>query len=350
MKYVLVVVIAFWHLAAIAQDADSTYVGPQPPMSLSALSLHYYSVDWTPAQWDTLRGRELELFYLVDEIGEPFLQTVRGIDEPAILDSLRIATGRLLYFKPARSEGKITDGVFGFYFTFPDRAQAYDAARYIGPWTGIVGAYIPSEQLTKDYVFDRFNFVIDYNALFADYVGAPNRYAKPGGGFDLVFAGRWSPRWGAGVAIGLDAAGLSSALPEDPLNRSDGRLFNGFIAATADRVFNVSPSREWMLRGELGAGFFGIANDDDENPDGSLEYVGLHTGLLLHYSNPFGDFATGTGGATLDQKGRVQRAGFGYNLFAGVRYRYLGDRSGTGVYYVLGAGFRIVNVSFRKRN
>ena len=348
MKYLFAAVITLWQLAAAAQDADSTYVGPQPPVSLPALALHYYSIDWTPAQWDTLRGRELELFYLVDEVGEPFLQTVRGVDEPAILDSLRVATGRLLYFEPARRDGKIVEGVFGFYFTFPNRTQAFGDVQYTGPWSG--GSYLPPEQVVKNYTFSRFDFVIDYNALFADYVGAPNRYAKPGAGFDLVFAGRWSPRWGAGVAIGLDFAGLRSALPEDPQNRSDGRLANGFFAATIDRVIDVSPTQEWMLRGELGGGFLGIANDEDENPDGDLEHGGLHTGLLLHYSKPFGDFATGTGGGTLDRRGRVQRAGFGYNLFAGVRYRYLGDRSGTGLYYVLGAGIRIVNVRFTKRS
>ena len=102
-------------------------------------------------------------------------------------------------------------------------------------------------------------------------------------------------------------------------------------------MLHVSPQREWTVRGELGYGFLGISDDEDEQPDGNLSYGGLHTGLLVHYSNPFGQ--PGANGAARDARGRVQAQSFGYNFFAGLRYRYLGDRTGTGVYYFLGRVF-----------
>ena len=309
------------------------------------MALHYYSIDWTAAQWDTLRGREVELFFLIDRIGEPFLQTVRGIDEPEILDSLAVATSRLLYFTPARDEGELVESVYGIYFTFPDRPlRQRNEPDYATNWLGV--SFIPPGDLERDYAFDRFSFLIDYNVLFADYVGAPGEFIKPGGGFDLVFASRWSPRWGAGVAIGLDMAALRKALPEDPLARSDGGVANGYFAGCLDRVLRVSPQEEWTVRGELGYGFLGIANDQDEQPDGDLNHGGLHTGLSLRYSNPFGQ--PGAGGAVRDARGRVQAQGFGYNLFAGLHYRYLGDRTGTGIYYFLGAGIRIGGARYQR--
>ena len=78
-------------------------------------------------------------------------------------------------------------------------------------------------------------------------------------------------------------------------------------------MLHVSPRREWTVRGELGYGLLGISNDEDEQP--------------------------GANGAARDARGRVQVQSFGYNFFAGLRYRYLGDRTGTGVYYFLGRVF-----------
>ena len=332
-------------LGAQSDAADTSYVGPQAPVSLPALALHYYSINWTPAQWDTLRGREVELFFLIDQIGEPYLQTVRGIDEPDLIDSLQAATSRLRYFQPAREEGELVESVYGMYFTFPDRPlRERTKVQYATNWLGI--SFIPPGDLEREYAFSRFSLVVDYNLLFADYVGGPNEYIKPGGGFDLIFASRWSPQWGAGVAVGLDIAGLRKALPEDDLLRSDAQLANGYFAGCVDRVLHVSPQREWTVRGELGYGFLGISDDEDEQPDGNLSYGGLHTGLLVHYSNPFGQ--PGANGAARDARGRVQAQSFGYNFFAGLRYRYLGDRTGTGVYYFLGAGIRISGARYER--
>lgn len=330
-----------------AQTPDTAFVQAQPPTSLPALALHYYSIDWTAEQWDTLRGRELELFYLIDNIGGPFLQSVRGTDRADILDSLNSATSRLLYFTPAQYHGGPVESAYGFYFAFPDRpppSRASQLTQYAPGWP--YSTFVSPEELREDYLADGIGFTVDYNAFFASYLGAPSAYAAPGGGIDIAPGLQWSPRWRAGLSLGFNVANLRKALPEDPLVRTDGSLANGYAAATLDRIVKSSAKAEWNIRGELGYGSFRIANDDDEQPDGELVHGGLHTGLLLQYANSFGNPAER--GAVRDYRGRVQQPGFGYNVLAGIRYRYLGNRTGTGIYLFLGAGIRIGSTRYSR--
>ena len=325
-----------------AQITDTTSTEAAPPISMAALALHYYDIDWTDAQWDTLRGERLELFYLIDEIGEPFLQSVRGVDDPAILDSLAAATGRLSYFTPARRDGAIVESAWGFYFSFPDATKNRFATRQ--PVNLFTPQIIYKEELEQSYSFSRFSFVIDYNITFINHLGRPNQYFKPGGGIDMVFASRWSPNWGAGVGLGLEFNGQSDILPEDPFQRTGTRLIGVYMGGVLDRVLLLSENKELILRGEIGYGGLTFA-DDDDLPDDDFGFNGLHTGLLLHYSKPFKPIAF----AGRDINGRVQASGFHYNIFGGVRFRYYGDRSATGPMLVLGAGIRIGTRRYEER-
>ena len=81
-----------------AQELDSLNAEARAPFDESRMALHYFRIDWSDAQWENLAGRRVTMIYFIDEVGEPFLEKLQGIDDAGIIDSFQVATGRLPYF------------------------------------------------------------------------------------------------------------------------------------------------------------------------------------------------------------------------------------------------------------
>jgi hypothetical protein len=327
------------------EPTDSTFVPAEPPLSLARFVMHYLSLKWTDEQWEQLAGREIELLYVIDDIGEPFLEGVRGTEDAIIIDSLRAATSRLPYFTPATEAGQRTESLFSARINFP----AYQPAEGDEELTVLViPAPVDRDELASKYERNRNAIFLDFNATFVDHLGRLDTYLKPGGGLDMHIGGRWSDRWGAALSVGMEFHGRRQPFPDDPYpNREDQSSTDISFGGLLDRVLTTTDRGLLSLRGELAYGQLNAANrlESGGSEEGWVAYRGLHTGVHLSYSIRIGRYTPNVSYSREETTARYSAL----NIVGGLRYRYYGDREGTGAFYFLGLGYRLGRDDFRRR-
>ena len=315
---------------------DTTYTAAVPPLDAARFAAHYITVRWTDEQYETLGRRPLELLFVVDEIGEPFLEGIRGSDDPAIRDSLVAATGRLPYFEPAYENGAAVNSLYSVRIVFPRFGQA--DTRPVSPWNGFARPMVPEDSLLNAYERERNVSFLDFNVTFVRHLGRPGEFLRPGGGFDMSFGGRWDKHWGAGMILGVEANSRAKPFPEDPLpDRENQGTTGGFLGAVLDYGKPIGARGTLSARTELAYATLTVANAQNNNDDPVITYRGLHTGLSLSY-------AWRIGRRSAYSQPQVRDLNVIYsnlNLSAGFRYRYYGNENGRGAHYFIGLGYRL---------
>ncbi|WP_020566945.1 hypothetical protein [Neolewinella persica] len=342
MKIVLLFLSCFFgSLTARAQD--TTYVPAEPPISVARMAIFYYDINWTDEQWAELAGRQVELIYLIDEVGEPFLQASRGLPDDAVRDSMTIATSRLPYFTPARRGEFFEESVYSVQFSFPSYRPAAGndlllMSRFLLP--------VSREVLAEEYVKDYNAVFIDFNLNYLSHLGTPGSYLKGGGGFDMYIGGMWKPRWGAGLAMGTEFNGKKRSFPDDPIPGREGAASGVWIGGLLNHNLKMTDRGLFSIRGELAYGVLNAANrlDPDED-EGWVQYRGVHTGIHVNYALRFSRFTPNPGLVN----GHVTARYSAINFTGGLRYRHYGDKEGTGAHWFLGIGYRLGRDDFRKR-
>ena len=340
MPFPLTIVLLFLS-GCLYSQADTVYRAPEPRTEVRNIALHYINQDWTEAQWDSLSGSIVELTLFVDEIGEPYLESARGFESPAVFDRLVTATTDLMYFEPARQNGKYVGGRYTLWVIFPVAGS--------GPFDHSA-LYTPSPYITQDTLAANYRLVsntmfFDFNLSYNVFTGDPGAYLKNGFGMDLAAGGRWSDHWGAGLSMGFEGNDRRQPFPEDPYPDRDELSGGVYIGGLIDYSLILSRRGYLSARTEVGYAALNAANRlDPGEKDGWVQYRGVHTGLALQYS-----FRVGRPGifAVFDAAKAVTNYS-AVNAVAGVRYRYYGDRVGTGAYYFLGLGYRLGGDTYRR--
>jgi len=70
------------------QGFDTTFTPAEPIGGIERLSLRYYDIEFTPAQRTLLVGVDVEMIFLVSDEGVASIQSVNGVRNLAIIDSL----------------------------------------------------------------------------------------------------------------------------------------------------------------------------------------------------------------------------------------------------------------------
>ena len=317
---------------------DTTFVRAQPPGSEAELAITYYRIGWTPEQWERLRGRSLTLVYLVDEAGRARLDVIRGADEADIRDSLVTVTARLPPFGPATRGGAPVASTYWLEFGFPDLAQ--DQAAAANSTIFFPTTIVDRDQLTTEaYELLGLSLFMDVNLFTNRYLGEIGETLRTGGGFDLTLGFRGRRRWGGNLLLGIEFNGKRRLFPEDPIPGRDPLGAAGaFIGAAAEYGLRENKRHELALRAELALGSLTVANKLDPPADnGWVRHDGLHLGLVLNHNLRIGRYGTSVSASDRRTTGTYG----GLNLRAGWRYRYYADRSGTGSYFFLGAGYHL---------
>ncbi|WP_116105001.1 hypothetical protein [Lewinella sp. IMCC34191] len=327
---------------ALQAQADTTYSPPIPRMELSDLAGYYINLDWSPAQWDSLQGSLVELAFYVDEIGEPYLNYARGFESPAIFDRLVEATGRLTYFEPAKRGDSPEGGEYLFWITFPRFGEGQFQ------WERIYGnlpAKMNTDSLRKSFYRSRNAVFVDMNIYYSNYTGNAGTYLSGGFGLDVTIGGRWSDRIGAGVILGLEGNDRHRSFPDDPFPERDEWSSGLFAGGMLDYLLLLRDKSYLSVRPEVAYGLLNAANRiDPDDEEGWVQYRGLHTGVVIHYSFRLGKYVP-----NLPFSNDYTSARFNaFGLETGFRYRYYGDKAGTGGYWFIGLGWRFGRDDFRR--
>lgn len=318
-----------------AQATDT--LPPRPPFREAKLQLHYFNIDWTDRQWDTLAGSPMRLEFYIDEIGEPFLTSARGQIDSVIFDSLRQATYRLPYFTPASVEGDRVAGRYLSYLTFPGEPL----------WLRVETVVADLEKLDSTHVLKRNAAFAEINGHFVKYLGTVGSYLHAGGGFDMLVGARWTDRWAAGFNLGADFMKRRRPFPEDEYpDRDDQSSTSAWFGGLLDYSLVTTKKCNLSLRTELGYGQLSAADRlEDNDREGQLLYHGVHTGVTLQYSLRLSDYrpiwysGPDVPGATSHN----------LNIVGGYRYRYYGNDQARGGFYFIGIGYRFARDEFVRR-
>lgn len=329
-----------------AQELDSLNAEARAPFDESRMALHYFRIDWSDAQWENLAGRRVTMIYFIDEVGEPFLEKLQGIDDAAIIDSFQVATGRLPYFMPAYENGQSVTSLYSVQLVFPSFGYSNSLAQW-EPHDFEYPEPMTVYELDSAYVKESNMVFMDINVNFLNHLGTVGSYLKPGGGFDLHLGGRWSPRWGAALSFGGELMERNRPFPDDPYpNRGDKTSSGVWIGGLVDRVLTISDRGLLSLRGELGYGQLNAANRlDSGDEEGWVAYRGVHTGVSVNYAIRLSRYMP-----NFNYDPEVTTAQYyALNLTAGLRYRYYGNDQGRGAFWFIGVGYRMGRDDFRKR-
>lgn len=332
----------FVFLSPFVSAQDSTYVPAKPPISVARMMIYYYDIKWTDEQWAALTGQSIELFYLIDEVGEPFLQASRGLPDQVYRDSMDIATGRMPYFTPAYRDGIAEESVYSIQFSFPAYRQDTSGTPI---FFNLFQAVSPDE-LATDYKRDFNAIFLDFNLNYINHLGRPDAYLHGGGGFDMFIGGRFADQWSAALAVGTEFTGKKQPFPDDPIPDRDDQATGVWIGGLINRDLRSTDQSILSLRGELAYGALNAANRVDPDEDeGWVQYRGVHTGISVNYALRFSKYTPNPG-----IMGDVVTARYSaINFNAGLRYRYYGDKEGTGAFWFIGVGYRLGRDDFSKR-
>ena len=341
-SYLALFAIVCWASVAVAQS-EQPYTPPRPTVSAFDLALHYINLDWSDAQVDSLAENLIELTFYVDDVGEPFLQSARGFESPAIFAKLVAATGELIYFQPARRGEARTAGEFVFWMRFPRAGLGTYSAYEVYGSPLIYGP----DSLAESFTLYRRALYLDLNLFYPGHLGEVGTYLGGGIGYDMGATFRWTNRLGAGLILGLEANDRHRDFPEDPIPGRDEWSSGVFIGGRLDYLA-WSRGRSFLtLQPELAYGVLNAANRlEPEAETGWVQYRGAHAGLTINFSRRLGAYRPNL---TLHPDETTARY-HALSAIAGLRYRYYGDKVGTGAYWFLGVGYRFGRDDFRRKN
>src|SRR5690554_4024143 len=168
---------------AFAQT-DTSASPPEPIGGIERLALRYYDIEFTPEQRQLLKGVEVEMIYFVSDSGVARLESVNGIHNRAIRDSLFARNDDLPRFKPQMTRGIAKQSLYFMQMQFPEYI--------IRPQDRLYNSPIFFQKLEMDdFEFielsgARLDLII--GGMVNTFIGSPGDYLNTGGGMKLELA------------------------------------------------------------------------------------------------------------------------------------------------------------------
>jgi hypothetical protein len=146
--------------------------------------------------------------------------------------------------------------------------------------------------------------------------------------------------------MGVEFNGKQRTFPDDPIPGRLDAASGVWIGGLVNHDLKMNDRGLLSVRGELAYGALNAANRlDPDEEEGWVQYRGVHTGVHLNYALRFSRF-TPNPGLVNDHVTAHYSA---VNFTGGLRYRYYGNKEGTGIHLFLGIGYRLGRDDFRRR-
>lgn len=140
-------------------QAQPLHQDVSPKGGLNTLAVKYYGIDFTKAQRELLKEKEIEFIFQIDENGNPTLSEINGINDPDIIDSLKNKTNEIGIFNPQITNGVAQPSIYFMQLVFPTYKMT---PRKLGVIQG--AAY-------KEAKLEDFEYIKEANRTFEMLIG-----------------------------------------------------------------------------------------------------------------------------------------------------------------------------------
>lgn len=306
---------------------EEGYREVEPVGGITQLALRYFKIDFSKDQRRQLEDNELELIFMVDEVGNAMLEKVNGTADQAIIDSLYNKTLTAAKFIPQQVDGKDVPSVYFMILRFPKYRTT--ASRNTFDWR--FGK--PRLDDLEYYILGgRWDMLI--GGVMNQFTGRPSDFLKTGGGvkFDFIFAG--AKNFGMGMIMSAYGNASKKDYPISTLRPQDYAPSTVIIGlATHHRLMEME-RREVNLQLELAYASQNIVSREDGS-DYWLQVRGFSPGVSLNY---------------MIQLGKKSLSNYYYepiilshhlNVHMSMRYLSLDLREATGLMFEIGLAYRM---------
>ncbi len=175
---IVLLLIGLFAQGQTTQTPDSLNQDVSPKGGLNALVVRYYGIEFSKEQRKFLKDKEIEFIFQIDEMGKPTLSEINGIDNPAIIDSLKNKTKEIEYFNPHIRDGKPVAAIYFMQLVFPTYQMT---SRRFGFLQG--SAYNEAKFEDFEYIrTDNSRIDVTMGGVMNQFLGKPVAYLKLGGG------------------------------------------------------------------------------------------------------------------------------------------------------------------------
>ena len=273
----LLVLVAFGGYSQV----DRLNNGPEPIGGISKVALPFYKIKFTPEQKEQLRQKEIELVFEVDEHGIATLESIQGITNSDILDSLQRAATKIPAFRPRVVDGVRESSIYFLKFQLPDyntevsqqRKQIFFPNNYIEP------ALEDFEYIHKSGI--RLDMLI--GAVGNIFMGRPGDYLLPGGGMKLDMFLTGSKGYGGGMIMSFYGNKQKQGYPIISSRDQNSAPPTLLLGAGINKLLQVKEKSELMAQLELSYAVQNITPKLDEHDQDWVQLQGFSPGLVLNY-------------------------------------------------------------------
>ncbi|MGB4972683.1 MAG: hypothetical protein WBO32_08485 [Cyclobacteriaceae bacterium] len=323
--FTLLLIIGILPCHLLAQVGDRE---PEPEGGIAQLALQYFKINFSKEQRSHLEANELELIFMVDEVGNALLEKVNGTEDQAIIDSLYNKTLTVAKFIPQQVDGKDVPSVYFMILRFP-QYKSIRFNNYSNAWR--FGR--PTLEDLEDYTLGgRWDMLI--GGVMNQFTGRPSDYLKTGGGmkFDFIFTGR--KNFGMGLIMSVYGNSSKMDYPINTLRPQDPAPSTMIIGLATYQRLTEKERSEVSLQFELGYATQNIVTRE-YGSDYWLQLRGYSPGVTLNY---------------LIQLGKKSLSQYYYepiilshhlNIHMSMRYIVLDLREATGPMVEIGLAYRM---------
>ena len=314
-------------IAANAQ-VDTSYAPATPVGGINRLALVYYDIEFTPEQRKLLDDVNLELIFSVTDEGAATLETVNGITNSALIDSLYAQSDELPGFIPEMRSGIPIQSLYFMRFQFPTYKVSHNEVRMPNPF------YRRKVEKDEFTVLNESGRGLDFvlHGIFVNHFGNADKYLKPGGGAHMGIEYLAANKLYYGLSwemFGNNASAFMDVSDTLPYLSSPFSVTFGFYMGKRFDDFSV----------QLEASYASISitqtEVNDEVEEGT-SFGGFSPGIFINYPIPLN---------ARKERVTMQAANtyinrFSLNLRGGFRGFFMEDTQANAILFEIGLGIR----------
>lgn len=313
---------------ALHAQVDTTNTPAEPVGGLNRLALTYYDIEFTAEQRKLLENVDIELIFSVSADGVAQLQSVNGVSNHTLRDSLFAQDPDLPRFHPEIRNDVPVESLYFMRFQFPSYSRRNQKHPFVNP---VFMMKVDKDQFS---ILEESGsgFDMTFQGIFTNHFGKADPYLGPGGGVQLGF--EYVIGKGIYVGMGFDMYG----------NRATDQMTVRDTLPYLDSPFSVAVGfyagkrldDRFSLQFEAYYATIGVTRGDpDEDPEGT-DFQGFSPGLFLNYILPINKNHERVSFSISSPV--INR--FSINFRGGFRGFIMNNAQASGVMFEIGAGIR----------
>lgn len=329
MKIYTLLSILFYSLFSVAVQAqiDTTYSQAAPVGGINRLALVYYDIDFTKEQRELLKDVDIELIFSVSDEGVALLESINGLNNRAIKDSLFAQTPYLPMFIPEMRGGISKQSLYFMLFQYPSYRRVPQELNF---YSAFYQRKVEKNQFSElSESGTGVEFVL--GGIFTNHFGSADKYLKPGGGVNMgvEYVAANSYYYGLGwEMMGNRAAQQMTAKDTLQYLKAPFTVAVGLYVGHRFEKFSIQLEAYYAS--------ISITSGMEEESYGGTNYEGFSPGLFVNY--PL--YINAANERVVINGGRAYINRFAINFRGGFRGMFMNNDQASGVLLELGAGIR----------